>query len=201
MLSQLQLFTSVFGDLKYCMRHLPGISDWYHGWVSTQEAQDKLRGQPEGTFLLRLRKFSLDDAVLAVSVQTQLQAVQTFSILNDAKSERYVITDAEGVPGATQYATIKQAVEAHPSCKVPLLATHAKGKEEATSQQHQRYRERNQGGVGVASSGQCRCGLHMKSHWIRCPSCLTCACGERTLAKWKICPVCSQQFHRYMFVL
>ncbi len=55
-LGQVHLYTELLGSLQSSYKNLAEICAWYHGALTSADAESKLDKQPEGTFLLRLRR-------------------------------------------------------------------------------------------------------------------------------------------------
>jgi hypothetical protein len=109
-LGQLHLFTELLGPINVAFRNLGEICLWYHGALTSGDAESKLAGQPEGTFLLRLRRFAADSGLLALSLVGKKGITHT-NIYKEPIADVYYTGFTEPI-----YATVQELIRAHPGC-------------------------------------------------------------------------------------
>ena len=107
---QLHLFTELLGPISSAYRNLGEICLWYHGALTSSDAESRLAGQPEGTFLLRLRRFAADSGLLALSLVGK-KGISHTNIYKEPVADVYYTGFNEAV-----YVTVQDLIRAHSLC-------------------------------------------------------------------------------------
>lgn len=69
--------------------------EWFHGFLSTSEAEGLLKGQAPGTFLVRLSKSSSNAFVISCLLNPSQPVIHTI-LQKDAATAPFVVEDANG---------------------------------------------------------------------------------------------------------
>lgn len=123
-LAQFQLYTAVFGPLNPSLKSLGEVSHLCHGAKTSSEVAQILADEPVGTFLLRIRRFSVDQAVLALSARSE-QGLFHANIYNDPATGGWYTDRGEEKTAAQPmlYRTISGFIDSYPFCLRPLEST------------------------------------------------------------------------------
>ena len=101
---QLFLCIELFGEFEKCYKQLDRLCNWYQGSLTSVDSVNKLKEKPNGTFLIRLRRFSADSGLLALTYKEN-DEIKHVNIYKDPLSDYYFIS-----PDDLLYSSIEEVV-------------------------------------------------------------------------------------------
>lgn len=111
-MGQLHLFTELFGAPEKAHNKLGELCNWYLGALTSQDAEGKLSGCEEGTFLVRMRRFAADSGLLAISYVGKKKQIKHINVYKEPNQDLFYTAYNEPV-----YKNFKELVEDNPNLK------------------------------------------------------------------------------------